>query len=120
VTITVVVQNLGKVSENATIIAIIGDQNIGVKNATIAVGGNITETFTWHTGTYNPGAYMVGGKVLGFNLLRSATPLTLNASNTSVFTSPYTIPAIVIAAIIIVVAALAFFYVLPRRKIQSS
>jgi hypothetical protein len=120
VTITVVVQNLGKVSENATIIAIIGDQNIGVKNATIAVGGNITETFTWHTGTYNPGAYMVGGKVLGFNLLRSATPVTLNASNTSVFTSPYTIPAIVIAAIIIVVAALAFFYVLPRRKIQSA
>jgi hypothetical protein len=120
VTITVVVQNLGKVPDNATIIAIIGDQNIGVKNATIAVGGNITETFTWHTGTYNPGAYMVGGKVLGFNLLRSATPVTLNASNTSVFTSPYTIPAIVIAAIIIVVAALAFFYVLPRRKIQSA
>jgi hypothetical protein len=120
VTITVLVQNLGKVSENATIVAIVGDQTIGTTNATIAVGGNVTETFVWHTASYNPGAYMVGGKVIGYDTLRSATPVTLNAANTSILSNPYTLPAIVIAAIIIVIAALAIFYLIPKRKIQTS
>ena len=119
VTITVVVQNLGRVSENATIVALVGDQTVGTKNVTIAVGANVTETFTWHTAGFNPGAYMVGAKALGFDLSRSATPVTLNAANNSLLTSPYTIPAIVIAAIIIIAVGLAFYF-LPRRKIQTT
>jgi ABC-type antimicrobial peptide transport system permease subunit len=62
---------------------------------------------------------MVGGKVLGYNVQRSATPVTLNAVNTNPLNSQYTIPAIVIAIIIIIVV-LAIFYLLPRRKIQTS
>jgi len=119
ITITIVVQNLGRLSENATIIAIVGDQNVGTKNATIAPGANVTETFTWHTSSFNPGAYMVGGKVLGYNVQRSATPITLNAANTSPFNSQYTIPAIAIAAIIVIAAGLIFYF-LPRRKIQTT
>jgi hypothetical protein len=120
VTITILVQNLGRVPENATIVGIVGDQTIGTKNATIAVGGNVTETFVWHTTSYNPGAYMVGGKVIGYDTLRSATPVTLNAANTSILANPYTLPAIIIAAIILVLAALAIFYFVPKRKIQTS
>ena len=70
---------------------------------------------------------MIGGKVPGVsgesilsnNILRSATPVSLNAANTSILSNPYTIPAIVVAAIILVAGGLALFF-LPRRKIQST
>jgi hypothetical protein len=127
VTITIIVQNLGKIAENATIQAIVGDQTIGVKNATITPGGNVTVTITWHTTGYSPGAYMIGGKVLGVpgetilsnNLLRSATPVTLNVTNTSILQSPYTIAIVAIASILVVAAGLALYF-LSRRKIKSA
>jgi hypothetical protein len=127
VTITIIVQNLGKIAENATIQAIVGDQTIGVKNATITPGGNVTVTITWHNSGYSPGAYMIGGKVLGVpgetilsnNLLRSATPVTLNVTNTSILQSPYTIAIVAIASILVVAAGLALYF-LSRRKIKSA
>ena len=127
VTITIVVRNVGKLAENATVVAIVGDQNIGSKNVTLSPGQNVTVTITWHTAGYNPGAYMIGGKVPGVpgesilsnNLLRSPTPVTLNAANTSIFSNPYTVPAIAIATLILVAVGLAIFF-LPRRKTQSA
>src|SRR5207249_4323397 len=96
VTITIVVRNVGKLAENATVVAIVGDQNISSKNVTLSPGQNVTVTITWHTAGYSPGAYMIGGKVPGVpgesilsnNLLRSPTPVTLNAANTSIFSNP--------------------------------
>jgi CARDB protein len=124
VTISIEVQNLGKLTENATIVAIVGDQSIGNKNVTsLAPGQNVNVTITWHTTGFSPGAYMIGGKVLQVtgetnlsnNLLRSATPLTLNAANTSLLQSSYVLPIAVIAAIIVIAAVLAIYF-LPRRK----
>lgn len=127
VTIAILVRNVGKLAENATVLAIVGDQDVGSKNVTLSPGQNVTVTITWHTSGYSSGAYMIGGKVPGVpgesilsnNLLRSATPVTLNAANTSVFSNPYTVPAIVVAALILVAAGLALF-LLPRRKTQSA
>jgi len=127
VTITIVVRNVGKLAENATVVAIVGDQNIGLKNVTLSPGQNVTVTITWHTAGYSPGAYMIGGKVPGVpgesilsnNLLRSPTPVTLNPANTSIFSNPYTVPAIAIATLILVAVGLAIFF-LPRRKTQSA
>jgi len=127
VTISILVRNIGKLPENATVIAIVADQDVGAKNVTLSPGQNVTVTITWHTSGFGAGAYMIGGKVPGVsgesilsnNLLRSATPVTLNAANTSVLSNPYTIPAIVIAAIILVAGGLALFF-LPRRKTQSA
>ena len=127
VTITILVRNIGKLAENATVIAIVADQDVGAKNVTLSPGQNVTVTITWHTSGFGAGAYMIGGKVPGVsgesilsnNLLRSATPVTLNAANTSILSNPYTIPAIVIAAIILVAGGLALFF-LPRRKTQSA
>jgi len=127
VTISILVRNIGKLPENATVIAIVADQDVGAKNVTLSPGQNVTVTITWHTSGFGAGAYMIGGKVPGVsgesilsnNLLRSATPVTLNAANTSILSNPYTIPAIVIAAIILVAGGLALFF-LPRRKTQSA
>jgi len=127
VTITIVVRNVGKLAENATVVAIVGDQNIGLKNVTLSPGQNVTVTITWHTAGYSPGAYMIGGKIPGVpgesilsnNLLRSPTPVTLNPANTSIFSNPYTVPAIAIATLILVAVGLAIFF-LPRRKTQSA
>jgi len=127
VTITILVRNIGKLAENTTVIAIVADQDVGAKNVTLSPGQNVTVTITWHTSGFGAGAYMIGGKVPGVsgesilsnNLLRSATPVTLNAANTSILSNPYTIPAIVIAAIILVAGGLALFF-LPRRKTQSA
>jgi len=127
VTITIVVRNVGKLAENATVVAIVGDQNIGLKNVTLSPGQNVTVTITWHTAGYSPGAYMIGGKVPGVpgesilsnNLLRSPTPVTLSPANTSIFSNPYTVPAIAIATLILVAVGLAIFF-LPRRKTQSA
>ncbi len=124
VTVSIEVQNLGKLTENATIVAIVGDQSIGNKNVTsLAPGQNVNVTITWHTTGFSPGAYMIGGKVLGVtgetnlsnNLLRYSTPVTLNSANTSVFQSSYILPLAVIAAVIVIAAALAIYF-LPRRK----
>jgi hypothetical protein len=119
ISISINVQNLGRATENATIIAIAGDQNVAKTNITnIAPGGNVTVTLTWDTSGWAPGAYMVGGKVLGYNLLRYATPVTLNAANTSVLTSPYFAPSI-ITALIIIVGIVSFLFLQTRRKTPS-
>jgi hypothetical protein len=119
ISMTIVVQNIGRATENATVIAIAGDQNVAKTNITnIAPGQNVTVTLNWDTSGWTPGAYMVGAKVLGYNLLRNATPVTLNAANTSVLTSPYFAPSI-IAALIVIVAIVSFLFLQTRRKTPS-
>jgi hypothetical protein len=119
ISIAINVQNLGRATENATVIAIAGDQNVAKTNITnIAPGQNVTVTLTWDTSGWTPGAYMVGAKVLGYNLLRNATPITLNPANTSILTSPYFAPSI-IAALIIIVAIVSFLFLQTRRRTPS-
>jgi len=127
VTITIVVQNLGKVTENSTVVAIAGDQNADKpQNITIAPGQNVTITFTWDTSGWASGAYLVGGKVLGVqgetilsnNLLRSATPVTLSSANTSVLTSPYFAPSLV-GVLIVIIGIIGFLFLEARRKTRS-
>jgi len=124
ISIVVIVQNKGKATENATVVAIVADLSIKQQNATnIQPGENRTITFTWDTSSYNAGSYMVGGKVLQVpgetnldnNLLRSATPVTLTSANTSVFQSAYFQPGI-IAALVVIVAIVAVFLLQARRK----
>jgi hypothetical protein len=124
ITITVVVQNLGKVTENSTVIAIAGDENADKpQNITVAPGQNMTLTFTWDTSGWASGAYLVGGKVLGVpgetifsnNLLRSATPVTLSPANTSLLESPYFAPSL-IGALIVIIGVIGFFFLQARRR----
>jgi hypothetical protein len=124
INITIVVVNNGKLAENATIQAIVADQTIGSKNVTdLAPGQNVTITIPWNTSGFSPGAYMIGGKVLTVagetntsnNLLRYATPVTLNPANTSIFNNAYTLPLIVIGVIVVAAIGIGLF-LLPRRK----
>jgi hypothetical protein len=119
ITIAINVQNLGRATENATVIAIAGDQNVAKTNITnITPGQNVTVTLTWDTSGWAPGAYMVGAKVLGYNTLRYATPVILGAANTSVLQSPYFTPSI-IAALIIIVGIVSILLLQARRKPAS-
>jgi hypothetical protein len=128
VTITIVAQNLGKSPENSTVIAIAGDVSVGQKNITIAPGTNMTIVLTWNTAGYNTGAYMIGGKILAIpgetiysnNLLRSATPVTLTAANTSVLQSPYFQPGIIAALVAIIGIVAILFLRQTRRKMPQS
>lgn len=124
VNITITVINNGKLSENVTIQGIVADQTIGSMNVTnLGPGQNVTVTIPWNTSGYSSGAYMIGGKVKGVNgetnlsdnLLRYATPVTLNPANTSILNNAYTLPLIIIAAIVIVAIAMGLF-LLPRRR----
>src|SRR6266566_3283895 len=123
ISIVIEVQNVGRLTDNATITAIVSDQTIGTQNVTLAPGQNVNETFTWHTTGFSPGAYMIGGKVLAVagetntsnNLWRYATPVTLNPANTSILNNAYTVPIIIIGVIIVAAIAMGLF-LLPRRR----
>jgi hypothetical protein len=128
VTITVQIVNLGLVSENSTVVAIVGEQTIAQKNVTLAPGQNMNVTFTWKTSGFEPKAYMIGGKILavsgetntGNNEYRQATPVTLTSANTNAFTSGVVLPLVAIAAVIAAGAMGTFFYILPRRRIATT
>lgn len=116
ISIAILVQNLGRATENATVVAIAGDQNVAKTNITnIAPGQNVTVTLSWDTSGWTAGAYMVGAKVLGYNLLRYAMPVTLAAASTSPLQSPYFAPS-VIGALIVIVGIISFLLLQTRRR----
>jgi hypothetical protein len=124
ININIQIENLGKLPENATIVAIVGDLTIGTNTTrNLGAGQNYTTTIVWDTSGWSAGSYTVGAKVLAVNgqtnttysTLRFATPVVLAAVNTSPFSSAYTIPLIIVAVIIIIVVATLLF-LLPRRK----
>ena len=125
INLAVFVQNLGKQAENATIVAIAGDQTVDQKTVLIQPGAIFNYTFTWKTDGFAPGAYMVGAKVLavpgqtdtGSNLLRAATPVTLAAANTNgILQSSLLAPVVVVAAVLVAAGAVVFFYIMPKRR----
>lgn len=122
--ITITVTNNGKQAENAMIQAIVSDQTIGTMNVTgLPAGQNATVTIPWNTSGYSPGAYVIGGKVAIVtgetnstnNLMRYSKPVTLNAANTGILNSAYTLPLIIIGVIVVAAIAIGLF-LLPRRK----
>ena len=124
VKISVTVINLGTVTENSTVIALVGSLDVGEANFTnLAPGANITETIVWKTSTFAAGTYSIGGQVLPATgqtnsqngIVRMPTTLTLNASNTSVLQSPYFEPAI-IAVLVVLVGLVGFMFLQARRK----
>jgi hypothetical protein len=125
--IAINVQNLGKVNETSTVVAIVGDLSVGQQNVTIAPGANVTVTLKWNTNGFSPGAYMVGGKVLAVpgetilsnNLLRSPTPVTLTAANSSIFQSSYFQTALVVG-LLAIIAIVTILFLQTRRKIAES
>lgn len=125
VSITIQVVNLGKFTENSTVVAIVNELSVAEQNITIAPGQNLNITLTWNTSQSSPGAYTIGGKVLGVpgetnldnNLVTSGTAVTLTAP-TSVLSSSYLLPAIVIA-LVIVIGVVGFLFFQARRKIPA-
>jgi CARDB len=124
VTINIIVQNLGKFTENITVVALAGDTSVAQQDVTnLAPGTNVTLTMTWDTSGYSPGSYTIGGKVLGVNgqtsfgnsLVRSATSLTLKAASTSVTSSSYFWP-IIAAALVVIIAILGALILQNKRK----
>jgi hypothetical protein len=123
--ITIVVKNLGTVPENSTIIALAGNLAVANQNFTnLLPGHNITVTLIWHTSGFDPGAYSIGGQVLGVsgetspqnNILRSSESVTLTTS-TSILQSSYLELGLIIA-LIVLIAVIALLVLQARRKIQ--
>ena len=120
ITLTYLVQNLGRVAENATITAIAGDQSVDNTNITnLQPDQNVTVTLTWDTSTWAPGAYMIGGKILGYTTFVSTAPVTLAPANVSILESPYFAPSIIVA-LIVIVAIISFLLLQARRKPKTA
>jgi CARDB len=127
IAISILVQNLGKVNETATVVALVGDLSVAQKNITIAPGTNQTVTLNWNTNGFSPGPYTVGVKVLAVpgetvtnnNILRAPTTVTLNAANSSILQSSYFQTAIIVG-LIAVVAIVTILLLQTRRRATGS
>jgi hypothetical protein len=122
ITYTVVVENLGTIPENATVVALVGDQTVDSKTITLQPNSNQTITLVWNTNGFTAGAYVVGAKVLQVpnesnldnNLMRSPVAVTLTPpSNTGILSlstdqSNYVILGIIVAALAAAIVVLLF------------
>ena len=126
VSLAVDVQNLGIYNETLTVIAIVGEMNVAEQNVSLTPGQSMTVTQTWNTNGFSPGAYTVGGKILGVpgqtnldsNIYRSPASVTLTAANTSVFQSSYLEPTIIVA-LVVVLAAIGVLFLQSRRRTRT-
>jgi len=122
ITYTVVVENLGTIPENATVVALVGDQTVDSKTITLQPNSNQTITLVWNTNGFTSGAYVVGAKVLQVpnesnldnNLMRSPVAVTLTPpSNTGILSlstdqSNYLILGIIVVALAAGIVVLLF------------
>lgn len=121
ISIAIEIQNFGKLPENATIVAIVGDLSIGTNQTSIAAGDTYNTTITWNTAGFGPGTYVLGAKVLAvrgqtnttFSIIRFATPITLTAQSTGL---PSYITYLIIAAVIIIAVLMISVLFLSKRK----
>jgi len=124
VSVSITVRNIGKLPENSTVLALVGDLTVGNQTFTnLQPGEKITVTITWNTSGFSAGSYTIGGQVMGVSgqtdfsqsVARYATPVTLTAANTGIFSSGYVEPAAIIA-IIVVLAIVIALMLQSRRK----
>ena len=123
--ISIVVVNLGRLPEDSTVLALVGELSVGNQTFTDLEPGD-TRTFTikWNTDGFTSGSYTIGGQVMGVpgqtdlahNILRSSTPVTLNPANTGIFQSGYVEPTIIIALAAVLAIILALLFQARRRK----
>ena len=124
VSVSITVRNIGKLPENSTVLALVGDLTVGNQTFTnLQPGEKTTVTITWNTSGFSAGSYTIGGQVMGVSgqtdfsqsVARYATPVTLTAANTGIFSSGYVEPAAIIA-IIVVLAIVIALMLQSRRK----
>jgi hypothetical protein len=106
-----------------TVDALVGDTVVNSTVVTLSAHQSQTVSLTWNSGGYNPGSYILGGKVIavpgqvdtGYNLARISTPLVLNAQGSSNLPVQDTLLiALVLVAIAAIVAAV--LYIRGRRS----
>jgi hypothetical protein len=123
ISVAINVQNTGKITTTSTVALLIGDQTVDQQNVTLTPGQNQTVTLHWNTGQFSAGSYVIGGEILAVsgqanpnnNLNRASQTFTLNSSNSSVVSSPYFLPAIIIGIIVIIAVVLVLFLQARRR-----
>jgi hypothetical protein len=125
ITYTVTVENLAAIPENATVVALVGDQTVDSKTITLQPNSNQTVTLVWNTNGFTSGAYVVGAKVLQVpnesnldnNLMRSPVAVTLTPpSNTGILSLSTDQSNYLILGIIVVALAAGIVVLLFRRS----
>jgi hypothetical protein len=123
ITYSIVVLNNGTSTQQMTVDALVGDTVVNSTVVTLSAHQSQTVSLTWNSGGYNPGSYILGGKVIavpgqvdtGYNLARISTPLVLNAQGSSNLPVQDTLLiALVLVAIAAIVAAV--LYIRGRRS----